>query len=172
MKILTKSASILIIASLISCTSNAGRFSAISTHNVRGLEHNSKSREDVTQGKGEACENRIYFSRFAVGIFLLGIPWFMRSFDITWGQEDRKLEEATSQAIKDGKNKGVFDGDVVVNAEVKEKYVLVPLFYGRFCTLVEGEVVSSTTRTAGFLEKKETFRKESSEKESLEKEKR
>ena len=169
MKILTKTASILIIASLISCTSNAGRFSAISTHNVRGLEHNSKSREDVTQGKGESCENRIYLTRVALGVLLI-FPWFMRSFDIAWGQEDRKLEEATSQAIKDGKNKGVFEGDVLVNAEVKEKYILVPLFYGRFCTLVEGDVVSSTTRTTGFLEKKETFERESSYREPSRKE--
>lgn len=58
----------------------------------------------------------------------------------------------------------------MVNAEVKEKYVLVPLFYGRFCTLIEGDVVSSTTRTAGFLEKKETFEKKSSKKETSEKE--
>lgn len=169
MKILTKITSILIVLSLISCTTNTGRFSAISTHNVRGLEHNSKSRGDVTQGKGEACENRIYVTRVLLGVILI-FPWFMRSFDITWGQEDRKLEEATSQAIKDGKNKGVFDGDVIVNAEVKEKYILVPLFYGRFCTLIEGDVVSSTTRTAGFLEKKETFEKRSSKKETSEKE--
>lgn len=148
----------LLVSILSSCTSNVGRFSVLSTHSVRGLEYNGTSRSDVMEVKGTVCENRLYLSRTITG-FVFIIPWFMKSFDIVWGQDDRKLEVATYRAIKEGK-KSVHDGDMLIDANVKESSLLVPLIYGRYCTMVEGNVVSSVTRTKGFLEKKSTFKKE------------
>jgi hypothetical protein len=147
--------SIVVIAMVTtSCTSNSGRFTALSTNSVRGLEHDGKNRENITSVKGRSCENRIYFTRAVAGVFLI-FPWFMRSFDVAWGQKERKLEDATYKAIKNGKEKGVFDGDLLIDASVEEYTMIIPLIYGRLCTSVEGDVISSGTRTKGYLEKKE-----------------
>ena len=155
--LLSKSIKSFLVFSLIilsSCTSKLGDFSVISTQNVRGLEYGGKYRDEIKSVNEKSCTHRIYLTRTAAGLFLI-FPWFMPVFDIVLGDsEDDRLELAVDKAVRAGKNSGVFDGDMLVNSVIKEKNVIIPLIYGYKCIIAEGEVVSSTTRTEGFLEKK------------------
>lgn len=136
---------------LISCTSTTGRFSVISTNNVRGLEHLGKNRNDQSDSiVGKSCEHRIYLTRTLAGAVLL-FPWFMPSFDIVFGDKERKVENATQNALEKGRSRGVFDGDLITNATIKEKNIIVPLIYGYKCDMVQGNVVSSITRSKDYL---------------------
>jgi hypothetical protein len=81
----------------------------------------------------------------------------MPPFDLVLGENERdRLSSVVDKAFKSGKQKGVFDGDLLVNATIKEKSFIVPLFYGYKCFEVEGDLVSSIVRTKGFLEKKKS----------------
>jgi hypothetical protein len=128
-----------------SCTTQLGRFTSISTDNVRGLEHVGKSRDEIAQSEGEKCLHTFYLTRTALGA-LFFFPWFMPSFDLKIGQTNDRISEAVRNAIKEGKSKGVFDGDMLINASIKEKSWFIPLIYGQKCIVAEGEVVSSVTR--------------------------
>ncbi len=140
---------------LQSCSQKIGRFTSISTQNVRGLEYSGDKRSDVIQSKGQSCIHRIYLTRTALGFVTLGIGWFIPALDIKLGADERdRLTDAVDNSISLGKQKGIFDGDMLVNATIKERNFIIPLLYGYKCMIAEGEVVSSVTRTAGFLEKK------------------
>jgi hypothetical protein len=128
-----------------SCTTQLGRFTSISTDNIRGLEHTGKSRDEIVQAEGESCIHTIYLTRTALGIIAI-FPWFMPSFDLKIGQTNDRLSEAVKNAVKNGKNKGVFDGDMMINVSIKEKSWFIPLIYGKKCVVAEGDVVSSVTR--------------------------
>lgn len=155
MKNIFKSLLILLLLFSTSCTTKIGKFTVISTDNVRGLEYSGKNREEFIVSEGKSCNHRIYLSRAILGVFTLGVAWFMPSFDISMGDEaEDRVTSAVEDAIKSGKNKGVFDGDLLVNATIKERNIIIPILYGYKCILTEGEVVSSVTRTKGFLEKK------------------
>jgi hypothetical protein len=141
---------ILSIAILTSCTNSVGRFTAISTNNVRGLEHVGKNREDIAQVTGKSCEHRIYLSRTVAGFFLI-FPWFMPTFDIVFGDPNRRLENSVYKTIGNADKRHVFDGDLLIDANIKEKRVTIPLIYGYNCIITEGSLVSSVTRTKGYL---------------------
>jgi hypothetical protein len=149
--------SVIIFALLtVSCTSKLGDFTVISNQNVRGLEYGGKNRDEVQHVEAKSCTHRVYLTRTALGFVTLGIAWFMPPFDIVMGEkENDRMETAVDKAMKEGK-KGVFDGDILSNAVIKETNVIVPLFYGYKCISAEGDVVSSITRTEGFLEKKKS----------------
>ena len=144
-----------IIGSLLfsaACTTQVGKFTAISTNNVRGLEHAGKKRDEVIEASEKSCNHRIYVTRTLAGLVLI-FPWFMPAFDISLGDDSKdRLTNAVDKAIKTGK-RSVFDGDMLVNATIKEKNIIIPLIYGYKCVIAEGDVVSSVTRTKGFLEK-------------------
>lgn len=140
---------------VFSCKNNLGKFTAISTQNVRGLEYGGKNRDEIVPVEEKSCTHRVYLTRTVLGIVTGGIAWFMPPFDLVFGdKEDDRMENAVNKAVKKGKNKGVFDGDLLVNSSVYEKNFIVPLFYGYKCIGVEGELVSSTIRKKSFLEKK------------------
>ncbi|MFT6219750.1 MAG: hypothetical protein ACJAVG_000452 [Rickettsiales bacterium] len=95
-------------------------------------------------------------TRAALGFFTFGVAWFMPPFDIVLGEsENSRMETAVDKAMKKGK-KSVFDGDILANTVIKQKNIIVPLIYGYKCIIAEGDVVSSVTRTEGFLEKKKS----------------
>jgi hypothetical protein len=144
------------IALLVSsCTQKIGRFTSISTQNVRGLEYSSDKRSQITTSRGKSCSHRIYITRAVVGVFTLGAGWFMPAFDTKFGADERdRLTDAVDNAITSGKQKGIFDGDILVNATIKEQNIILPLIYGYKCMIAEGDVTSSVVRNAGFLEKK------------------
>ena len=147
---------LIIISALVlqSCTNKIGKFTSVSTQNVRGLEYSGEKRSNIISVTGKSCTHRIYLTRAAIGVFTIGIGWFMPSFDITLGNDERdRLTDSIDNAVKAGKDKGVFDGDMLVNATIKEKNIIIPILYGYKCMIAEGEVISSVTRTAGFLEK-------------------
>ncbi len=136
---------------LPSCKTQIGRFTNVSTQNVRGFEHVGKDRSQISSSVGKSCTHRIYVTRVAVGVFTLGLGWFMPSFDITLGDDDRdRLTNSVDDAIKQAKLKGVFDGDVLQNATIKERTFLIPLLYSYKCTIADGDVVSSVTKKVGF----------------------
>lgn len=138
---------------ITACTSQVGKFTAISTNNVRGLEHVGKKRDEVIETSEKSCTHRVYLTRVAAGLLTFGVAWFMPQFDLQLGDDsDDRLTNAVDKAIKVGK-KSVFDGDMLVNATIKEKNIIVPFIYGYKCVIAEGDVVSSVTRTKGFLEK-------------------
>jgi len=143
-----------LMMSAIGCTSQLGKFTAISTNNVRGLEYIGKNRDEVTDVSEKSCTHRIYLTRVAMGIVTLGVGWFIPQFDLQLGDDyDARLTNAVDKTIKSGK-KIIFDGDLLVDASIKEKNFIVPLIYGYKCIIAEGQVVSSVTRSKGFLEKK------------------
>lgn len=144
--ILNKILLISILAISSSCTSKLGNFTVISSQNVRGLEYKGVNRDELQPVKADSCTHRIYLTRTALGIITFGVAWFMPPFDIVLGESEKeRLETAVDNAIKEGK-RGVFDGDMIANAVVKEKNIIIPLIYGYKCIIVEGDVVSSVTR--------------------------
>lgn len=158
--IIKKLSLIFLIIAITSCTSKIGNFTAISTSNVRGLEYGGKYRDEVTSVEERSCTHRVYLTRTLLGFVTLGFAWFMPPFDLVLGENEKdRLSSAVDKAVKSGKNKGVFDGDLLVNATIKEKNVIIPLFYGYKCFIAEGDLVSSVTRTEGFLEKKKRSRR-------------
>jgi len=139
-----------------SCTTKIGNLTAVSTSNVRGLEYGGKYRDELKTVSEKSCTHRIYLSRTLIGGLTLGFGWFLPQFDLVLGNDERdRLTDSIDNAIKAGKNGGVFDGDILVNATIKEKNIIIPLIYGYKCYIAEGDVVSSTTRVKGFLEKKD-----------------
>ena len=150
---------ILLLFIISSCTSKIGNLSAVSTSNVRGLEYGGKYRDEITTVSEKSCTHRIYFTRTSAGFLTFGMAWFMPQFDLVLGTSEKdRLTDSIDNAIKAGKSGGVFDGDLLVNATIKEKNIIVPFFYGYKCYIAEGDLVSSTTRVKGFLEKKERER--------------
>jgi len=148
---LTKYSKIFLIALLIfstSCTSKLGDFTVISNQNVRGLEHKGVNRNEIQPTTAKSCTHRVYLTRFAVGAVTLGIGWFIPALDLVIGESERdRMESAVDLAIKEGK-KSVFDADIIQNAVIKEKNIIIPVIYGYKCIVVEGDVVSSVTRAS------------------------
>lgn len=143
---LTKTLLICTILFSTSCTTKLGDFTVISTKNVRGLEHAGKNRDEIKSTTAKSCTHRIYLTRTVLGFVTLGIAWFMPPFDLVLGENEKdRMESAVDAAMKEGK-KSVFDGDILANAVIKQKNIIVPLFYGYKCIQVEGDVVSSITR--------------------------
>ena len=140
---------IILIFSLVTlfsgCSTQLGRFTAISTDNVRGLEHVGKSRDEITKAEGKSCTHTIYLTRTLLGAALI-FPLFMPNTDIVIGQKNDRISEAVRNAVINGKDKGVFDGDLLINASLKEKNFIIPLIYGYKCIVADGDVVSSVTR--------------------------
>ena len=140
---------------LSSCTSKVGKFTVISTDNVRGLEYAGVKRDEVVFVEEKSCTHRIYLTRTVVGPFTAGIGWFMPSFDVIIGDDpDDRLTNAVEKSIRSAKKRGVFDADILINASIKEKNIIIPLIYGYKCTIAEGDATSSVIRSKGFLEKK------------------
>lgn len=145
----------LTITSVFSCTSNIGRFTAISTDSVRGLEYAGKNRDEILLVSAKSCSHRIYLTRVAVGVLTFGIGWFFPQFDLVLGDGERdRLNNSVSEAIKTGKKSGVFDGDLLINASIKQKNIIIPLIYGYKCYIAEGDLVSSVLRSKDYLQKK------------------
>ena len=147
-KISTAIRLVLISALLLSssCTSKLGDFTVISNQNVRGLEYKGVNRDEIQNVSAKSCTHRIYLTRTALGLLTVGIAWFMPPFDIVLGENEKdRMESATDSALKEGK-KSVFDADMISNAVIKEKNIIIPLIYGYKCIMVEGDAVSSVTR--------------------------
>jgi hypothetical protein len=146
---------LILILLISSCTTKIANFTAVSTSNVRGLEYGGKYRDEIKTVSEKSCTHRVYLTRTILGVFT-GVGWFMPEFDLVLGTAEKdRLTDSIDKAIKSGKSSGVFDGDLLVSAVIKEKNIIIPLFYGYKCYIAEGDVVSSTTRVKGFLEKKE-----------------
>ena len=146
---------IIFILFITNCTTKIADLTAVSTSNVRGLEYEGKNRDEIKLVSEKSCTHRIYLTRVMAGIFT-GVGFFMPQFDLVLGQSERdRLSDSISKAIKSGKKSGVFDGDLLTNATIKQKNIIIPLIYGYKCYIAEGELVSSVTRTKGFLEKKD-----------------
>lgn len=128
-----------------SCTSRLGKFSIISTENIRGLENKNVNRDEDQTFNAKSCTHRIYVTRVLLGAVTLGIGWFIPELDIVIGESEKeRMVSAVNLAIKQGK-KTISNADMIQNADIKEKNIIIPLIYGYKCMLVEGEVVSSTS---------------------------
>ena len=47
---------------------------------------------------------------------------------------------------KNGKERDIFDGDLLINASVKKYILVMPFTYARLCTSVGGDIIASVTR--------------------------
>ena len=146
---------LILIALLTSCTTKIANLTAVSTSNVRGLEYGGKNRDEIITVSTKSCSHRVYLTRVAAGFITLGAGWLMPQFDIMLGTSERdRLTDSIDKAIKSGKSQGIFDADLLTNASIKEKNIILPLIYGYKCYIAEGDVVSSVVRKKDFLQKK------------------
>ncbi len=144
----------IILLSSNSCSSRIGKFTTISTSNVRGLEYVAKNRNSITDVSEKSCTHRLYITRVLVGFFTFGIGWFVPQFDLTFGdKEEDRMINVVDYAIAQGRGKGNLEGDLLVDATFKEELIILPLLYGYKCIKVDASLTSSVVRTKGFLEK-------------------
>ena len=100
------------------CSSRLGNMTAVSTHNINGLQAKVEPKQHV---KGESC-------RYTALI-------------IPFGDFQNRLQIATDNAIANGHKAGV-NGDTLINVKIDVSDFAIPLVYGKNCMVVEGDLVA------------------------------
>lgn len=146
MKKLSILSKILLISILListSCSNKIGKFTVISTQNVKAIENKGGNSDETQATKIQSCTHRIYVTRTFLGVITLGLAAFFPGTDIVLGvSENARLETAVDNLIKEGKRK-VPNADMIQNAEIQEKNIIIPLLYGYKCIILEGNLISS-----------------------------
>jgi hypothetical protein len=135
--------SIISLLIITSCTSNYGKFSVISTANVRGLEYDGEKRSEFKSISGESCMHDVEIARTVIGLAtVVGFLWDGLQF----GEKDLRIERAVDDAIKNGRDQGVFNGDAIESAYVDNKKVGIPFIYTYDCIKVKGNIINSQSK--------------------------
>ena len=136
---------ILIIISFTACTTNYGRFSAISTGNIRGLEYDGERRSQLKIVEGKSCFHDIQVMEVVVALLTVGISLFIWD-GLEIGETDLRIERAVKKAIDKGIESGIYDADMLVDVIIDGKRKGLPLVYIYNCIEAKGRAVSSETR--------------------------
>ena len=136
---------ILLILSFTACTTSYGRFSAISTGNIRGLEYDGEKRSQLKEVTGKSCFHDIQLVETFVALLTVGVSLFIWD-GLEVGETDLRMERAVKRAIDEGIKSGIFDADMLVDVIIDGKKKGVPLIYIYNCIEAKGRVISSETR--------------------------
>ena len=116
---------IISLLTFFSCTQDLGDFTALSTVNVKGLVSQKAPNKTTIETSGQTCLYSVLF--------------------IPFGDTSLNFKKATDEAIKNGKIKGLPDGDILENARIRVEYLNF-IIGSKKCVIVEGDLVSSVLK--------------------------
>ena len=99
--------------------------------------------DEIRNSSAKSCTHRVYLTRTAIGLFTIGIGWFFPEFDLIIGNKEKeRMQTAVDLAIKESK-KTINNADIILNVDITEKNIIIPLIFGYKCIIAEGDVGSS-----------------------------
>jgi len=119
---------IICVISLITvfgCSHDLGDFTALSTVNVKGLAAQKGPNKTIAETSGQTCLYTFLF--------------------IPFGDASLNFKRATDEAIKNGRIKGLPEGDILENARIRIEYLSF-IVGSKRCIIVEGDLVSSSAK--------------------------
>jgi hypothetical protein len=137
---------IFLLALNTACSSkhSMGDFTAISANSVRGLEHEGVRRDHLTKVEAETCYNDVAIIKTYVALITFGLAHSWKG--VKYGETDVRIERVVKKALENGKEKGVFDGDVLIDSTIDHTRKGVPFLFVKDCIKAKGYVTASNIR--------------------------